>query len=350
MADTILVTGGTGFLGDHLVDLLLRDRTGSTGKPGAVRVLTRRQDPALAARGVDVLVGSILDSQAVRRAVEGCQVVYHLAGLVSRHPDDGPRMMRLHVEGTRVLGHAAAAAKVGRVVLASTSGTIGVSTDEHHVATEEDHAPLEIVRRWPYYLSKVYQEQLALQLHRDLHVDLVVMNPSLLLGPGDRRLSSTGDVRNILDKKVPFVPSGGVSFVDVRDVAAAFPVAAERGRSGERYLLTAANWTLRDFVGKVTRAAGIQGPYFAIPDRLSLMGARVLERVARLRGVEPTMDLQSVEMSQHFWAVDASRAQKELGFVPREPEETLRDTIRYLRRHELGRKADAERDDDALTA
>ena len=134
-------------------------------------------------------------------------------------------MMRLHVDGTRRVLEAMAAAKVGRMVLASTSGTVAVSKDPQVFDESFDYAT-DVVAGWPYYASKIYQEKLAFRLGAELGIDVVAVNPSLLLGPGDRRLSSTGDVRRFLRRQIPTVPKGGINFVDARDAAA-----ADRGRA-----------------------------------------------------------------------------------------------------------------------
>ena len=230
----ILVTGGTGFLGRHLLTLLVR-------RGEKVRVLSRVATPELDELGVEVCTGSLLDSEAVGRALKGVKRVYHLAGLVSRDPASATEMYRLHVDGTRLLLELARAAKVERVVVASTSGTIAVSRDPEEFSTEESPWRYELVRNWPYYLSKIYQEKLALDAEGP---EVVLINPSLLLGPGDSRLSSTGDVLKFLKREVPVVPSGGLNFVDARDAAAGAILAMEQGKAGQRYLLGGANWSM----------------------------------------------------------------------------------------------------------
>jgi dihydroflavonol-4-reductase len=146
-------------------------------------------------------------------------------------PAEPRALYELHVEGTRRLLDACVAAGVKRVVLASSSGTIAVSREER-IATEADHHPIGVVAGWPYYLSKIYQEKTALRVHRESGLPVVVLNPSLLLGPGDARLSSTDVVFKFLERRVPAMPSGGLSFVDVRDAARAFAAALTRGRPG----------------------------------------------------------------------------------------------------------------------
>jgi dihydroflavonol-4-reductase len=320
----IALTGGSGFLGSHLIPLLLR-------AGDQVRMLLRSPE-AMEGRqfpGVELCQGDVVDRDSCERLVAGCEVVIHLAGRVSRDPLDGPRMYRLHIEGTRQLLTAAAAAKIERVVLASTSGTIAVSRTER-VATEADDYPFVTVGRWPYYLSKIYQERLALELSVELKLPVVVLNPSLLLGPGDARFSSVGDVWRFLHRDIPAVPNGGLSFVDVRDVAEVFHLALSRGRDGERYLLGAANMPVREFLERLSRLTDIPAPRLQLPSGLNLLGAEGLERLARWRGAEPSIDPATVEMGEHFFYFDSAKAKDELGFAPRDPQDTLRDTVRDL--------------------
>ncbi|MHB8418367.1 MAG: NAD-dependent epimerase/dehydratase family protein [Myxococcales bacterium] len=316
------MTGATGFLGGHLVERLV-----SAGHE--VAALTRNPAPRLEQRGVRIVRGDLPSVEAAAALVDGAEALVHLAGRVSRDPADGPAMYRLHVEGTRVLFEAALAAGVGRVVLASSSGTIGVSSSER-TATEADDYPLETVGRWPYYLSKIYEEKLALSLHRERGLPLVCLNPSLILGPGDERLSSTGDVWKFLHRDIPAMPTGGLSFVDVRDAASMFEAALTRGRTGERYLLGGANLPFAEFFGRLSRLTGVPPPRLRLPSRLNVLGAELLERWSSFRGVEPPIDRASVEMGEHWFYVDSSKAREELGFAPRDPQETLRDTVRWL--------------------
>jgi dihydroflavonol-4-reductase len=238
--------------------------------------------------------------------------------------------MRLHVDGTRRLLERAAAAGVRRVVVASTSGTVAVSRDAA-VLDEGAGYATETVAGWPYYASKIYQEKLAFDLGAKLGIEVVCVNPSLLLGPGDRRLSSTGDVLRFLRGQIPVVPDGGINFVDARDAAAATLAALDRGVAGERYLLGGPNWTVKEFFGRMSRIAKVPAPRLRLPASLSRVGASLLEHVYRARGKEPPVDRISVEMSEHFWYVDSSKAERVLGFQARDPALTLADTIKYLR-------------------
>lgn len=330
----VLVTGGTGFLGEHLVRALRAD-----GR--SVRVLCRQATPELAELGASVYQGDILDgpdgaepTDELMLALDGCKEVYHLAGMVSRDPRKGHEMMRLHVEGTRRLLQAAAKAGVRRVLIASTSGTIAIAKEPEPIPDEKSPYPVDLCGNWPYYLSKIYQEKLALELGPRLGLEIVCVNPSLLLGPGDRRGSSTEDVRKFLCGEVPVIPSGGLSFVDVRDAADACVAAMSKGRPGGRYLLGGPNWTFREFFGRLSRVSKVEGPWLRLPASWNSILSRTvsaIDNVYKHRGTSSPIDRISFEMGQVYWYCDSSLAKRELGFVTRDPAETLDDTIRDIR-------------------
>jgi dihydroflavonol-4-reductase len=256
----------------------------------------------------------VLDAASVSRAAEGCEVVFHCAGKVSRRRQDAEELYRLHVEGTKTVLDACAAVGVRRAVIASTSGTVAVS-DVEHVGVETDAAPIGIISRWPYYRSKLFAERAALERSRD-GFEVVSVNPSLLLGPGDVNGSSTG-----------------LSFVDVRDAADALCRAMDRGHPGERYLVGACNLTVAEFFARLSRISGVRGPFLPMPRsrRLASLGAALVERLAARVGVPTRVDPVSVEMAQSFWYLDASKAERQLDWSARDPGITLLDTVEDLR-------------------
>lgn len=325
-----LVTGGTGFLGSHLVRLLVEEGVKN------LRVLTTSSPSWLEDLGVEVVEGSITSTEDVARAVKGAGTVYHLAGRVSRDAEDAHAMYRLHVEGTRILCEAAAEANVHSIVLASTSGTIAITETGDVVPDEDWPPPLDIITRWPYYASKLFQERVALQNFSGKGQRLVIMNPSLLLGPGDERLSSTKVVLDFLARKIPTVPKGGLSFVDARDAARAFLSAMENGSHGERYLLGAANWSFEKFFGRLERLTKVPAPFLSLPSRLAVAGARGISAVFKQWKLAPPVEPLEIDMAEHFWYLDSTKARHELGFTTRDTAETLQDTVRYVRRHFLG--------------
>lgn len=323
---TTLVTGGTGFLGRHLVHRLL-DR----GED--VRVFTRSFDIELADRGAEIVEGSLTDASDVRRAVDGVDAVYHLAGKVTRDRSQAHTMYNLHVEGTRRLFGALLDESVDKIVYASTSGTVGVSDNPDFVATDDSPMAESIVRDWPYYLSKIYAERVCEKFVEDHDLPVVIMRPTLLLGPGDRNRSSTGDVILYLERKIPAAMPGGISFVDVRDTADAFIAAMDSGNVGESYLLGACNLPISDFLKRLEDITGLPRPKLPVPGKAAVFGSKWLDRAMKAVGLESDLDPVSVEMAQYYWYIDATKAKRELDWSPRSPNETLRDTVRWIQKN-----------------
>ena len=326
-----LVTGSTGFLGRHLVTALR-----AHGHDVVALVRTGNDVP----EGVAPVRGDVLDKASVERAAAGCDGVFHCAGKVSRKPDDAEELQRIHVEGTKNVLDASIAKNVRRAVVASTSGTVAVSDDPDHVATEDDETPIALLNRWPYYRSKLFAERAAFDRHGAAlpnggTFEVVCVNPTLLLGPGDVNGSSTDDVRLFLERKIPAIPPGGLSFVDARDAAEGMRLAMDKGIGGRRYLLGACNLTMREFFARLERVSGVRAPLVPMirnkhAAEVARTGTRVLEALTTRLGVAMPVDPISLDMAHFYWYLDASLAENELGWTPRDPTETLADTVKDL--------------------
>ncbi len=312
------VGGATGFLGAHLVrelklaghELVLASRSGGVSE------------------GLPVQSVDVLDANAVAESARGCDGAFLATGKVTRERDAGEELHRAHVLGTRAALTGLREAGVSRVVVASTSGTLAVSTNDEQIADESARAPLELLAMWPYYRSKLYAEREALALNQP-GFEVILVNPSLLLGPGDTRESSTGDVRRFLERSIPAIPGGGLAFVDVRDAARGMHLAFLRGRAGERYLLNAKNMTVAAFFQRLERISGVKAPALRMPSSrpLAIGMNRLFSKAVRAIGGEPPVDEVSVELAQYFWYCSAAKAERELGFAARDPGETLRETV-----------------------
>jgi dihydroflavonol-4-reductase len=313
----IAITGSTGFLGRHLVAQL--------GGSHELVCISRSGDAPEGCIGkrVDVVKG-----RGLKAAFAKVDVVIHAAGLVSHSIERAQDTWDVHVLGTDNVLDAALSANVGRVVLMSTSGTIAVSTDPDFVGREDGPTPESIIAAWPYYRSKLYAEQIALSTDG---LDVISLNPSLLLGPGDEAGGiSTHAVSVFLDEGVPFAPPGTISFVDVRDVAAAVEAALSRGRAGERYLLAGGNMRFSEFYSRLARITGRDEPIASMP-RATRRALTWFPAWGRQRGISagvgPVISREDLELACHHWAVDSSKAESELGWVHRGPTETLEDTV-----------------------
>lgn len=322
---TVLVTGGTGFLGRFIVRQLV-------ARGDRVRALGRTFDAEFEELGVEQQLGSVLDADDVAAAVDGVTHVMHLAGVVQRDPKHAHQMFRLHIEGSRQLLEAVSP-DVEKIVVASSSGTVGVSTSPSVVANDASPFAEQVAKRWPYYLSKIYAERVCDEVAAERNLPLVQLRPTLLLGPEDYRESSTGDVVLFLKQLLPAVLEGGLSFVDARDAADAFVTALDVAQPGEKYLLGAANMTLAEFFGALSHISGLPLPSSAVPGGVAEASSGLMTSMLRWLGTSPVVPHESVEMARHYWYIDWSRAERDLQFAPRDPMRTLRDTVRWLQRH-----------------
>jgi dihydroflavonol-4-reductase len=321
----VLVTGGTGFLGQHLIQCLVKSGY-------KVKTINRSHNPEFDSLGVESFIGSVTNPDDLKKALAGCDAVFHLAGIVSRNPSKLNQMYHLHVEGTRQLILLAREMAIRRIVYISTSGAVGCSATPDLIATEETPYPVEITKNWPYYASKIKAEKTAIETAAKTAVELVIINPSLLLGPGDTRLASTVDILKLLKGQIPAIPPGGLNFSDVRDVAAGAVAALVKGRPGERYLLGGHNWTLEMLFKRVGELGGVKVPKIKMPGNLALLAANTITPFFRRLGKKSPLDPISVEMSTVFWYVDSAKAKKELGYSNRDADETLKDTIDDLKK------------------
>ena len=325
----ILITGGTGFLGTHLVRQFL-----DAGAKN-LRVMASSVPEWMTDAGVEPFAGSVTRREDVAEATKNVEAVYHLAGKVSFAYDGAAQMNKIHVEGTRLVCEAAKENGVKNFILASSSGTSAIS-DTPEILDETYPQPVEILTKWAYYASKYYQEKTALRVFQDKSDRLVILNPSLLLGSGDERLSSTKPVLDFMAKKLPITPMGGLNFVDVRDAAKAFVHALDKGRHGERYLLGAVNMTFAEFFKRLERLTGVSAPIIKVPKSVAVFGANFIDSIYKNFNKTTPFEASEVEMGEYFWYFDSGKAVEELNFTTRDPQETLNDTIKYLRENFLG--------------
>jgi dihydroflavonol-4-reductase len=303
------------------------DGVDAASPDGTAEPLRQSRNPEGAvvhAVGVDVL-----DESMVMQSALGCDGAFLAFGLVSRDAEEAEAMHRLHVLGTRSALRGLRSAGIRRVVVVSTSGTIAVSDDPDRVDDESAEPPREFILRWPYYRTKLFAEEEALRANTPPDFEVVVVNPSLLLGPGDLRESSTGEVRRFLEREIPVVPAGGVAFVDARDAAEGAWLAFQRGRAGERYLLNARNMTFAALFQRLERLTGVRAPWAQLPRgrALALTLNDTFSWMVEAIGGKAPVDGPTLDMAQHYWYCSAEKAEAELGWKARDVGTTLRDTV-----------------------
>jgi dihydroflavonol-4-reductase len=318
-----LVTGANGHLGANLVRELL-------GRGQRVRGLVREGADLRGLAGLDVELvrGDVLDVDSVDRAVAGCEVVYHCAAVYKTWARTRDEIVRPAVDGTRHVLAAARRHAVRRVVLTSSAAAVGANRSPDLAPRDETH--------WnddygdAYYEAKTESERLAHALARELGVDLVAVNPTMIVGPHDWRTTpSNGLVRDLLTGRVPITP-GGLCWVGVADVARAHVLAAEEGRGGERYLACGVNRTNEQLAADLRALTGY-GATLKLPGWAVLAAAEVSEAVAQLTGGRPLVAREITREVVHRYAWHThDKATRELGWTPAPIDVALAETVRWL--------------------
>ena len=318
------VTGATGFLGAHIARAL-RERG------DAVRCLARptSRRQALADLDVEWQVGALDDADGLRRAIDGCDLVFHCAADYRFSPARPAEVYRSNVDGTRAVLAACAAAGVGRVVYTSSVATIGQPpgggpADETTATSLRDMIG-------PYKRSKYLAEQVALTW-AERGLPIVIVNPSTPIGERDARPTPTGQMLvDFLARRVPAYVDTGLNLVDVRDVAAGHLLAAERGVIGQRYILGHRNLTLREIFDRLGEIAKVRWRRIRLPHVVPLVIAALEAPLARLRGRPPRVSLEAVRLARKPMFFDAGKAVRVLG-LPQSPiEPALERAVSWFR-------------------
>lgn len=321
-----VVTGAAGHLGNthvrHLVAQGIRTR---------VVLHTRGDDVALDGLDVERVVGDVTDAVAMRSAVEGAEVVFHIAGLVSITTGRQVELERVNVGGTRTVVEACKAAGVRKLVY---TGSIHALTEPSGPVIDEACGFDPALAYGPYGKSKAGACRLVQEAARRGELDATIVLPVGCVGPWDFRFSEMGNlVARVGQGRMPIIVGGGYDWVDVRDVAVATLAAAERGRTGEAYLLTAAWMSTVELCRTIAEVAGVRPPLFALPlwfaKAIAVFGPP-WERLTGRRALVTPYAMHTI--SAHFKAT-SEKARRELGFSPRPLRESLSDAWQWLSTH-----------------
>ncbi len=327
----VAMTGATGFVGTHLAKLLRLSGAN-------VRALVRPSSDCsvLTSIGVDCRLVSLDDPQGIAPSLEGCEYVFHLAGAVD-FKADWRRFHQANVIGTKNVLRAAHRAGVRRTVVTSSIVAVGASAAP---ALLDESATWNLAsHRIPYVTTKRQAEELALG-ERFGAMDVVVVNPSCVLGPDDAGSEFGVICQRFWKGRIPFFFGGGSNFVDVRDVALGHLAAAERGRAGQRYLLTGENLTWNDFFLELSRTANRSIPRVRLPAFLGEWFATCEDRVRGERSSRPNLSLAQAKLMPLYFFFQHDQATNDIGYRPRVLKETLADTYRtWQSRHEMPRRA-----------
>ncbi len=319
-----LLTGATGFIGSHVLPLLLERgddvtatiRRGSSSDPEALRQL-----------GVRTATADVLDRTAVRRAMRNVDRVFHIAG-ITKLTEPRASAFATNVDGTRIVLEEALRAGVERVVLTSSVAAVGPAppgrtADESNYWDAGRYAI-------PYVDAKHEAESVAMRLlARGL--PLVIVNPAHVFGRGDPGRSSTALVRRFLRRQIPAYVEGTLNIVSVSDVARGHLLADERGELGQRYILGNRNYTMTRLFADLGRLSGVEPPAIRLPVAVALALATAGRRLPGGGALPAPVEIRAVSLN---WAFSSRKARRELGWTASPHEDCLEETIAWYRERE----------------
>src|SRR5690349_3918025 len=319
------ITGATGFVGSHVARAL-------TAQGADLRLLVRSSSRLdnIADLRAETATGDLREPQSLKKAMQGCEFVFHVAADYRLWVRDSEQMYRSNVEGTRAIIQAAQESGVRRVIYTSSVATMGF-TREGHIAGE--NSPVSIKEMVGHYKrSKFMAEQIALEAGNN-GADVVVVNPTTPIGEYDIKPTPTGRiVVDFLKRKFPAYVDTGLNLADVKEVARGHLLAMEKARPGERYILGGENLTLKQILDKLAAITGLPSPSVRVPYILALATGVVDEIVTgRIRGREPRATIDAVRMGRKKMFVSSAKAERELGWKVVPVDEALRRAADWFR-------------------
>ena len=321
------ITGATGFVGSHVARVLAEE--------GAeLRLLVRptsRKDNIADLRA-ETVAGDLREPESLKKAMAGCEFVFHVAADYRLWVRDPQEMYRANVEGTRAIIQAAQQNGVRRVIYTSSVATMGF-TREGHIAGED--SPVSIKDMVGHYKrSKFMAEEIALEAGRK-GANVVVVNPTTPIGELDIKPTPTGRiVVDFLKRKFPAYVDTGLNLADVKEVARGHVLAMEKARPGERYILGGENLTLKQILDKLAGLTGLPSPTMKVPHAVA-MGFAVFDQffTGVVMGKEPRATIDAVKMGRKKMFASSAKAERELGYRVLPVEDALRRAIEWFQAH-----------------
>ena len=323
-----LVTGATGFLGSAVMRCLL-----TAGHE--VRVLVRPDSDRknLENFPVEITEGDLREHQSLRRAIKGCDNLFHVAADYRLWVPDPETMHEINVNGTRALILAATEEGIKRIVYTSSVATLGLKQDG---SSANEDTPSNFTAIAGYYKrTKYLAEQMVKQLTDEHQLPLIIVNPSTPIGPGDIRPTPTG--RIVLDTlmgRMPAYVNTGLNIAHVDDIAYGHLLAYQHGKPGERYILGGDNMSLLQILQAIDAINGTQQNRINIPIGLMLPMAWLMEKFASLTHTEPRATLDSIHMAKKLMFFSSEKAHRELGYQYRPSIEALKDAVKWFKEND----------------
>jgi dihydroflavonol-4-reductase len=277
---------------------------------------------------LELSCGDIGDIQSVRRAVKGCDTVYHLAALYANWLPHSGLMYRVNEEGTRNVMKVCLGEEIRKIVYCSSVAALGA----HGKIPADENARFNLnSTRDHYYISKYRAEQVVQQyIRKDLPA--VIVNPSNPIGPRDITPTPTGALLvNIIKKRIPAYVDGGINLIDVTDCARGIVAAMEKGRVGEKYILGNTNISIKEYFDLIVKVAGKGlSPFIRLPARLAVFSGYAYQLLARINRKAPITSASWVRVGSRYSWWDCTKAREELDLGRQPIEESIMEAIGWF--------------------
>jgi len=310
-----LVTGANGFIGSSIIRELLKDGI-------EVKAMVRETSNLKNLEGLEIekVYGDIRDKESVKSALKGCDTLYQAAALYADWVPDRKSFYNINIEGTKSCLGAALEEGIEKVVYTSSVAAVGYVESDKPANEETEFNDLN---GSPYVQSKYFGEQEVLKFY-EKGLPVVIVNPAGVLGVRDIKPTPSGAIIvNLMNRKTPGYINSGVNLVDVEDVARGHVLAAQKGKTGERYILGNENLPMKEFFNLVAEIGGVEPPKLKISYPVGITLAYLSEAISVIMKKPPMLSLHNARFINKFYYFDSSKAVKELGM----PQTPIRTTI-----------------------
>lgn len=323
--DKILITGATGFIGKHLAKTLCSQ---GVSVHALVRNPKNSDSQELLQMGAQLVIGDVTDSGSLLNAIEGKDVVYHLAGKIAYKASEREDMEKVNVKGTQKVVDACVTHNTPALIHMSSVVAVGASFDGQIL---NETSPYTIGHlHLGYFETKHKAEQIVRNAFSHNKLNVFILNPSTVYGAGDATKGSRSVQRKVASGKFPFYTPGGVNVVYVDDVIDCLVNVRKRGRSGERYIVAGENLTIKDLFSVIAKEAGVKAPNIFLPRPalkvLGFIGDTVLEPL----GIKGPLSSETANTSSMFHWFSSEKAQKELGLKPTPAHKAITESVRWM--------------------
>lgn len=318
----VLVTGATGFVGGWLVRDLVE-------KGHEVTCLVRSPESCEDLKDVELVKGDVTDLDSLTGPMPGVETVFHLAGVVGYSRAQRKIMDAVNVQGTENVIHAMKQKSVNKMVYMSSVVAIGASFDGKQPLDE--NSPYNIKHlNLGYFETKRLAEEAVFRSTAAGEIEAVALNPSTIYGPGDAKKGSRKTQLKVAQGKFPFYTSGGVSIVSVRDVIAAVMAAWERGRNGERYIVSGENITIKRLFEIIAEKASVKPPGLYLPNPVVHTLGKVGDLLENM-GSKGPINSENAWTSTMFHWFSNEKAKQQLGLNPMSAEQAIGESVDWIR-------------------